>query len=43
MAGGFPGGQSEYVRVPFGEVNLLKCPKELSGEFSKNRESRSKI
>jgi len=32
MAGGFPGGQSEYVRVPFGEVNLLKCPKELSDE-----------
>lgn len=31
MTGGFPGGQSEYVRVPFGEVNLLKVPKELSG------------
>lgn len=31
MTGGFPGGQAEYVRVPFGEVNLLKVPKELSG------------
>lgn len=33
MTGGFPGGQSEYVRIPFGEVNLLKVPKELSGEL----------
>lgn len=32
MTGGWPGGQSEYVRVPFGEVNLLKVPKELSGK-----------
>lgn len=32
MAGGFPGGQSEYVRVPFGEVNCLKVPKGLSDE-----------
>lgn len=32
MTGGFPGGQAEYVRIPFGEVNLLKVPKELSGE-----------
>jgi threonine dehydrogenase-like Zn-dependent dehydrogenase len=34
MTGGFPGGQAEYVRVPFGEVNLLKVPKELSGRSS---------
>lgn len=33
MTGGFPGGQSEYVRVPYGEVNLLKVPAELSGEL----------
>lgn len=32
MTGGFPGGQAEYVRVPFGEVNLLKVPKDLAGE-----------
>jgi hypothetical protein len=23
FTGGFPGGQAEYVRVPFGNVNLL--------------------
>lgn len=32
MTGGFPGGQAEYVRVPFGEVNLLKIPESLSDE-----------
>ncbi|RXK39378.1 hypothetical protein M231_03331 [Tremella mesenterica] len=26
LTGGFPGGQAEYVRVPFGEVNCLKVP-----------------
>jgi len=26
LTGGFPGGQSEYVRVPYGEVNCLKLP-----------------
>ncbi|KAL7420889.1 hypothetical protein Q5752_004843 [Cryptotrichosporon argae] len=31
LTGGFPGGQSEYVRVPFGEVNCLKVPPGLSG------------
>ena len=31
IAGGFPGGQSEYVRVPFGEVNCLKVPAGVSG------------
>jgi threonine dehydrogenase-like Zn-dependent dehydrogenase len=31
--GGLPGGQSEYVRVPFGEVNCLKVPKGVAGMF----------
>ncbi|MCJ1340581.1 hypothetical protein MMC09_005877 [Bachmanniomyces sp. S44760] len=26
FTGGFAGGQAEYVRVPFGDVNLLKLP-----------------
>jgi threonine dehydrogenase-like Zn-dependent dehydrogenase len=30
--GGLPGGQAEYVRVPFGEVNCLKVPKEVAGK-----------
>jgi len=29
--GGWPGGQSEYVRVPYGEVNCLKVPKGVAG------------
>ncbi|ORY28017.1 chaperonin 10-like protein [Naematelia encephala] len=32
LTGGFPGGQSEYVRVPFGEVNCLKVPPGISDE-----------
>ncbi|KLO20631.1 GroES-like protein [Schizopora paradoxa] len=32
LAGGFPGGQAEYVRVPFGEVNLLKIPENVTDE-----------
>ncbi|WWD20862.1 hypothetical protein CI109_105339 [Kwoniella shandongensis] len=32
MTGGFPGGQAEYVRVPFGEVNCLKVPESVSDE-----------
>ncbi|WVR08746.1 hypothetical protein IAU60_005804 [Kwoniella sp. DSM 27419] len=32
MTGGFPGGQAEYVRVPFGEVNCLKVPPGVSDE-----------
>jgi len=32
LAGGFPGGQAEYVRVPFGEVNLLKIPDNVTDE-----------
>lgn len=31
--GGLPGGQSEYVRVPFGEVNCLKVPKGVPGKY----------
>jgi len=26
LLGGFAGGQAEYVRVPLGDVNLLKIP-----------------
>ncbi|KDQ09174.1 hypothetical protein BOTBODRAFT_165022 [Botryobasidium botryosum FD-172 SS1] len=32
MAGGFPGGQAEYVRVPLGEVNLLPLPDNVADE-----------
>ncbi|EIW86637.1 GroES-like protein [Coniophora puteana RWD-64-598 SS2] len=32
FTGGFPGGQSEYVRVPIGEVNLLPIPDGISDE-----------
>ncbi|WVQ86261.1 hypothetical protein IAT38_008429 [Cryptococcus sp. DSM 104549] len=32
ITGGFPGGQSEYVRVPFGEVNCLKIPSGVPDE-----------
>ena len=32
--GGLPGGQSEYVRVPFGEVNCLKVPKGVPGKLT---------
>ena len=31
-AGGYPGGQAEYVLVPFGDVNLLKVPSNLRDE-----------
>lgn len=30
--GGFAGGQAEYVRVPLGDVNLLKLPDDVSDE-----------
>ncbi len=30
--GGLPGTQSEYIRVPFADVNLVKVPDELSDE-----------
>jgi threonine dehydrogenase-like Zn-dependent dehydrogenase len=33
MTGGLPGGQSEYVRVPFGEVNCMKVPKGVAGTY----------
>jgi hypothetical protein len=32
MTGGYPGGQAEYVRVPFGEVNCLKIPQGVAGK-----------
>jgi len=32
LTGGFAGGQSEYVRVPFGDVNLLKLPDDVPDE-----------
>ncbi|WVQ63546.1 uncharacterized protein L199_001699 [Kwoniella botswanensis] len=32
MTGGLPGGQAEYARVPFGEVNCLKVPPGVSDE-----------
>lgn len=32
FTGGFAGGQSEYVRVPFGDVNLLKLPDNVPDE-----------
>ncbi|KAJ9106842.1 hypothetical protein QFC19_002970 [Naganishia cerealis] len=32
FTGGFPGGQAEYVRVPFGDVNCLPIPDDVSDE-----------
>ncbi|KAI5452146.1 hypothetical protein NCC49_001084 [Naganishia albida] len=32
FTGGFPGGQAEWVRVPFGDVNCLKIPDDVSDE-----------
>lgn len=32
FTGGFPGGQAEYVRVPFGNVNLLPIPDNVADE-----------
>lgn len=32
MLGGYPGGQAEYVRVPFADVGCLKVESELSDE-----------
>lgn len=32
FTGGFPGGQAEYVRVPFGNVNLLPIPDNVRDE-----------
>jgi threonine dehydrogenase-like Zn-dependent dehydrogenase len=32
MFGGYPGGQAEYVRVPFADTGPLKIPEELSDE-----------
>lgn len=32
FTGGFPGGQAEYVRVPFADVNCLPIPDDVSDE-----------
>jgi len=32
FTGGFAGGQAEYARVPFGDVNLLKIPDDVPDE-----------
>ncbi|KAL5533891.1 hypothetical protein ACEPAG_351 [Sanghuangporus baumii] len=32
LTGGFAGGQAEYVRVPFGDVNLLSIPDNVKDE-----------
>ncbi|CAK7234060.1 hypothetical protein SCUCBS95973_008806 [Sporothrix curviconia] len=32
LTGGFAGGQAEYVRVPFGDVNLLPIPDDVPDE-----------
>lgn len=32
LTGGFAGGQAEYVRVPFGEINLLPIPHGVTDE-----------
>lgn len=35
FTGGFPGGQAEWVRVPFGDVNCLKIPDDVTDEQGK--------
>ena len=32
LLGGFAGGQAEYVRVPLGDINLLKIPDNVPDE-----------
>ena len=32
LTGGYPGGQAEYVRVPYADVGPIKVPKSLSDE-----------
>lgn len=32
FTGGFAGGQAEYVRVPYGDINLLKLPDDVPDE-----------
>lgn len=32
FTGGFPGGQATHVRVPYGNVNLLKIPDDVPDE-----------
>lgn len=36
FTGGFAGGQAEYVRVPLGDVNLLKLPEDVPDEKGKH-------
>lgn len=36
LTGGFAGGQAEYVRVPFGDVNLLELPDDVPDEKGKS-------
>lgn len=33
FTGGFAGGQTEYVRVPYGDVNLFKLPANVPDEI----------
>ncbi len=35
FTGGFAGGQAEYTRVPYGDVNLLKLPDNVPDETGK--------
>jgi threonine dehydrogenase-like Zn-dependent dehydrogenase len=37
FSGGFAGGQAEYVRCPFGDVNLLKIPDSVPAEVEKGK------
>lgn len=39
FTGGFAGGQAEYVRVPYGDVNLLKIPDTVPDEKGKKASS----
>ncbi|KFG86269.1 S-(hydroxymethyl)glutathione dehydrogenase [Metarhizium anisopliae] len=36
LTGGIAGGQAEYVRVPFGDVNLLELPDDVPDENGKS-------
>lgn len=33
LTGGYAGGQAEYVRVPYGDVNLLELPEDVPDEM----------
>lgn len=32
FTGGFAGGQAEYIRIPYGDANLLKIPESVADE-----------